>query len=129
MPPIFTSTEPPQKIELPDFNLLEPEDAKIRSYLAGEMVPFANVRSKTEERIRKIQASLEFEVDQLCDNVHKLEQRVLVAGRQADKALSLSATRLKEREQREKRSAGTRGMPIMEVLRSLSNILPEGGGG
>lgn len=91
------------------------------------MIPFADMRAKTEERIRKIQASLEFEVDQLADNVHKLEQRVLVAGRQADQVLRLSAARLKEREQREKKSAGTRDMPLMEVLRSLSNILPEGG--
>lgn len=86
------------------------------------------MRAKTEERIRKIQSSLEFEVDQLADNVHKLEQRVLVAGRQADKVLRHSATRLKEREDRDKKSAGTRDMPLMEVLRSLSNILPEGGG-
>ncbi|KJK76011.1 hypothetical protein H634G_08768 [Metarhizium anisopliae BRIP 53293] len=126
IPPIFSSTEAP-KIELPDFNLLEPEEVKIRTYLADEMIPFADMRAKTEERIRKIQASLEFEVDQLADNVHKLEQRVLVAGRQADLVLRLSAARLKEREQREKKSAGTRDMPLLEVLRSLSNILPEGG--
>ncbi|EFY90085.1 Mis12-Mtw1 family protein [Metarhizium acridum CQMa 102] len=127
IPPIFPpSTEAP-RIELPDFNLLEPEEVKIRTYLADEMIPFADMRAKTEERIRKIQASLEFEVDQLADNVHKLEQRVLVAGRQADQVLRLSAARLKEREQREKKSAGTRDLPLMEVLRSLSNILPEGG--
>ncbi|TWU72540.1 hypothetical protein ED733_004074 [Metarhizium rileyi] len=126
IPPIFSSAEA-HEIELPDFNLLEPEEVKIRTYLADEMLPFADVRAKVEERIRRIQSSLEFEVDQLADNVHKLEQRVLVAGRQAEKVLGLSTARLKEREQRDKKGAGTRDMPLMEVLRSLSNILPEGG--
>lgn len=67
-------------------------------------------------------------MDQLADNVHKLEQRVLVAGKEADQVLRISSVRLREREQREKTSAGTRDMPIMEVLRSLGNILPEGNG-
>jgi kinetochore protein Mis13/DSN1 len=67
-------------------------------------------------------------MDQFADNVHKLEQRVLVADEEADKVLSLSALRLKEREERERASAGTKDMPIMEVLRSLGNILPESGG-
>jgi kinetochore protein Mis13/DSN1 len=64
----------------------------------------------------------------LADSVHKLEQRVKVAGQEADRVLSLSAVRLREREERERKSAGTKDMPIMEVLRSLSSILPEGGG-
>jgi kinetochore protein Mis13/DSN1 len=67
-------------------------------------------------------------MDQLADNVHKLEQRVSVAGDEATAVLKLSAARLREREQREKASAGTKDMPIMEVLRSLGNILPESGG-
>ena len=64
-------------------------------------------------------------MDQFADNVHKLEQRVLVAGKEADKVLSVSALRLRRREEREKASAGTRDMPVIEVLRSLGNILPE----
>ncbi|KAK2593532.1 hypothetical protein QQS21_008755 [Conoideocrella luteorostrata] len=123
IPPVFTDIS---QIELPDFDLLEPEEGKIRTYLAEEMPPFSKVQSQTQDRIRKIQASLEFEVDQLSDNVHKLEQRVLAAGRQADKVLSLSATRLKERERKERESAGTNELPLMEVLRGLSGILPEG---
>jgi kinetochore protein Mis13/DSN1 len=90
---------------------------------------FAAVRSRTAQRLRAVQASLEFQVDELADNVHKLEQRVAVAGREADEVLRRSAARLREREEREKTSSGTRDMPLMEVLRSLSGILPEGGGG
>ncbi|CAM1500712.1 Fc.00g098740.m01.CDS01 [Cosmosporella sp. VM-42] len=125
--PLFSERET-EPIILPDFDLLEPEEGKIRGYLADENSSFAALRSKTESRLRKIQSSLEFQIDQLADNVHKLEQRVVVAGKEADKVLSISALRLRQREEREKTSAGTKEMPIMEVLRSLGNILPEGGG-
>lgn len=74
-----------------------------------------------------MQQSLEFKVDHLADSVHKLDQRVVTAGRQADRTLALAADRLKEREEREKKAAGTRDMPVVEVLRSLGRILPEGG--
>lgn len=127
-PPLFSPDEPDQ-IVLPDFDLLDEDDGKLRGELADEANSFAALRSKTESRLRKIQSSLEFQIDQFADNVHKLEQRVLVAGKEADKVLKLSALRLREREQRERTTAGTRDMPIMEVLRSLGQILPEGNGG
>lgn len=113
------------EIELPDLDVLEPSEGKIRGYLAEELVPFAAVRQQTEDRIRSIQTVLEFEVDQLADNVHKLAQRVDAADRQADVVLRLSALRLREREAREMRSAGTSHLPLAEVLRGLSGILPE----
>ncbi|KAL7755629.1 hypothetical protein ACKLNR_014156 [Fusarium oxysporum f. sp. zingiberi] len=126
-PPLFSEGET-GPIVLPDFNLLDPDEGKIRGFLADETASFDAVRSQTESRLRTIQSSLEFQVDQLTDNVHKLEQRVLVAGKEADKVLSVSALRLRQREEREKASAGTRDMPVIEVLRNLGNILPEGGG-
>ncbi|KAL9572208.1 hypothetical protein ACKAV7_003696 [Fusarium commune] len=126
-PPLFSEGET-GPIVLPDFDLLDPYEGKIRGFLADETASFDAVRSQTESKLRTIQSSLEFQVDQLADNVHKLEQRVLVAGKEADKVLSVSALRLRQREEREKASAGTRDMPVIEVLRSLGNILPEGGG-
>ncbi|KAF4972162.1 hypothetical protein FSARC_1192 [Fusarium sarcochroum] len=126
-PPLFSEDET-GPIVLPDFDLLDPEEGRIRGFLADEKACFDAVWSQTESRLRTIQSSLEFQVDQLADNVHKLEQRVLVAGKEADKVLSVSALRLRQREEREKASAGTRDMPVIEVLRSLGNILPEGGG-
>ncbi|KAF5017712.1 hypothetical protein F66182_10339 [Fusarium sp. NRRL 66182] len=125
--PLFAEDET-GPIILPDFDLLDPEEGKIRGFLADEKASFDAVRSETESRLRTIQSSLEFQVDQLADNVHKLEQRVLVACKEADKVLSVSALRLRQREEREKASAGTRDMPVIEVLRSLGNILPEGSG-
>ncbi|KAH6984012.1 Mis12-Mtw1 protein family-domain-containing protein [Ilyonectria destructans] len=124
-PPLFAENET-DPIVLPDFDLLDPEEGKIGGYLADEAVSFEAIRSQTESRLRAIQSSLEFHIDQLSDNVHKLEQRVLVAGKEAEKVLSISALRLRQRKEREKTRAGTKEMPIMEVLRSLGNILPEG---
>jgi len=83
---------------------------------------------KTQSRLQELQKSLEFKVDRLADSVHKVEQRMETGGRQADKVLALTAARLKEREEREKAGAGTKDMPITEVLRGLSKILPESGG-
>lgn len=128
-PPLFPDTETEAaQIVLPDFDLLDEDDGKIHGYLADEPTSFEAVRSRTEERLRNVRSTLEFEIDQLADNVHKLEQRMSVAGEEADKVLSLSARRLREREEREKTDAGTKNMPIIEVLRSLGSILPEGGG-
>lgn len=47
-------------------------------------------------------------------------------GRVADKILALSAVRLEDRERKEREFVGTRDVPMVEVLRSLSRILPEG---
>ena len=116
------------EIELPEFDLLDEDDGKIRSHLNEPAASFESTRSNTGKRLQAVQSSLEYEIDQLADNVHKLEQRVSVAGEEADKILRLSATRLREREAHERTGAGTKDMPIMEVLRSLGNILPEGGG-
>ncbi|QYT05532.1 hypothetical protein H0G86_012426 [Trichoderma simmonsii] len=128
-PPLFTPKEKEaETITLPDFDLLDPDEGKIRGFLVDETNSFASIRSQTQARLRNIQSSLEFEVDQLADNVHKLEQRVKVAGTEADRVLSLSAVRLREREEKERERVGTKELPIMEVLRSLSLILPEGGG-
>ena len=130
-PPEIPSLSPEQETEriiLPDFDLLDAGDGKIRGFLADEGASLNALRSKTEKRLQSIRSTLEFEIDQLADSVHKLEQRVSVADEEADRVLTLSALRLKEREQREKTEAGTKDMPIMEVLRSLGSILPEGGG-
>ena len=69
-------------------------------------------------------SSLEFKVDQFADGVHKLEQYQHTVGRVADRILALSAVRLESREREEKERVGTRDLPMQEVLRSLSRILP-----
>lgn len=85
-----------------------------------------DLRNQTAERLRALQSGLEFKVDQFADGVHKLEQYQETVGRVADKILALSAVRLADRDRREKEEIGTRDLPMQEVLRSLSRILPEG---
>lgn len=89
---------------------------------------FTQLRSTTASRLRAVQNNMEFKVDSLADSIHKMDLRVLTAGRQADRLLALASERLREREEGERRIAGTKEMPVIEVLRSLGRILPENGG-
>ncbi|KAF6832848.1 mis12-mtw1 family protein [Colletotrichum plurivorum] len=126
-PTLFPEANPAQTA-LADASALDQSESQMLSWLTDPSSSFDALRSRTLARVQETQASLEFKVDQLADGIHKLSQRVHTAGREADRVLSLSAARLREREAREKASAGTREMPVMEVLRSLGRILPEGGG-
>lgn len=126
LPPLFPSSET-DPLPLPDASLLDSEEAQIFASLTNTS---ASIRpQKIKSQLQNLQASLEFKVDHLAGNVHKLEQRVTTGGQQADRVLALSAARLKEREEKERASAGTKDMPVMEVLRSLGRLLPPEGGG
>ncbi|KAK1995477.1 hypothetical protein LX36DRAFT_659624 [Colletotrichum falcatum] len=123
--PLFTEAGAAQTA-MTDASVLDPNEAEMLGWLTSPTSSFENIRAKTLSRLQNVQSTLEFKVDQLADGIHKLSQRVNTAGREADKVLLLSAARLKEREAREKANAGTKEMPVMEVLRSLGRILPEG---
>ncbi|KAK6841466.1 Kinetochore protein mis13 [Apiospora arundinis] len=116
LPPLFSPSEEQQPP--PDPSLLDTEEAHILASLMDTTTNFANLRIQTQSRVQALQASLEFKVDHLGDSIHKVEQRVSTAGREADRILALSAARLRERELKEKTAAGTKEMPVMEVLRS-----------
>ncbi|KAK0614161.1 Mis12-Mtw1 protein family-domain-containing protein [Immersiella caudata] len=118
----------PRKASLPDKSLLDPEEAQILASLTHPEWSFNAFKRQTRSRLQNLQADLEFKVDHLADSVHKLDQRVVTAGREADQVLAVSAARLKLRDEREKAIVGTRELPTMEVLRSLGRILPEGAG-
>ena len=130
-----------QQLPLPDPSLLDAEEARMLEFITEStgalslLGPQTQAQGQTTQaqqtqaRLRALQETLEFRIDRLADGVHKAERRTATAGRQADLVLSLGAARLRERERREKAAAGTRDMPVMEVLRSLGRILPEGGGG
>lgn len=113
---------------LPESSLLDTEEVKMLEALTDASLSFTNLKSTTRSRLQNIQTNVEFKVDNLADSVHKMDLRVITAGKQADKVLALSSERLKERETREKEALGTKEMPVMEVLRSLGRILPENGG-
>ncbi|KAI0098904.1 Mis12-Mtw1 protein family-domain-containing protein [Nemania sp. FL0031] len=130
MSPLFDSSESHSNQNLPNTSFLDPEEAQMLATLSGQSGATLNsLAPKTQNRLQDLQKSLEFKIDRLEDHVHKVERRMETASQQADKVLSLAAARLKEREEREKTRAGTKDMPIMEVLRGLSKILPEGNGG
>lgn len=118
----------PKQAALPDESLLDPDEARILQFITSQDSSFAHLKSEMRSRLQTMQSSLEFRVDHLADSVHKLDQRVITGSRQADRILALGSTRLKERDAKEKGAAGTKEMPVMEVLRSLGRILPEGGG-
>lgn len=127
--PQLSPPSPSSSPALPAIDLLDADEGRIHRYLAAELAPAAQARAQALTRLQAVQATLEWEADQLADGVHKLAQRVRVAGRQADAVLRAAAARLKRREDRERTAAGTKEMPLMEVLRSLGRLLPERGGG
>jgi kinetochore protein Mis13/DSN1 len=118
-----------------DESLLDPEEVKILQSLTDPGVGFASFRRQAQTRIQGIQSSVEFDVKgisaegeaHLADSMHKLDQRVATASRKEDVVLSRAASRLKIRDEKEKRAAGTKEVPVVEVLRSLGRILPESG--
>jgi len=122
LPPLFS--EDSSEIQV-DASLLDPEQAAILSTISSSSAE--HLRTQVSERLRTIQANLEFKVDNFADGVHKVEQYQETVGRVADKILALSAMRLDSRDRREKEELGTRDLPIQEVLRSLSRILPDSG--
>lgn len=126
--PLYPPDSDPKKAPLPEPSLLDAEEAKVFEALIDPSSSFAHLKSSTRSRLQAIQSSVEFRVDNLADSVHKMDLRVITAGKQADKVLALGSERLKERELKEREAAGTKEMPVMEVLRSLGRILPENGG-
>lgn len=124
LPPLFDSSETLPTISSLDPTLLDSEGAEILDFLTKSSS--TTLISHTAERVKKVQDGLEFKVDQFADGIHKLEQSQRTMERVANKVLALSAARLDDREREEKEAAGTRDMPIQEVLRSLSRIMPVG---
>lgn len=86
------------------------------------------MHTQTSSRLKSITTGLEFKIDQFADGVHKLEAYREIAGKVAEKVLALSAQRLGERGRREKEAIGTKELPVQEVLRELSRLLPESSG-
>jgi kinetochore protein Mis13/DSN1 len=106
-----------------DSSYLDPEQAAILATVAKSSA--LDLRSDVSDRLKSIQAGLEFKIDHFADSVHKLEQYQETADRVADKIQAIGAIRLEDRDRKEKETVGTRDLPMQEVLRSLSRILPD----
>jgi kinetochore protein Mis13/DSN1 len=122
LPPLLDTYGAPPSPSALDPTLLDPEDVNILALLTTSSSK--DLALKTQERLKTVQANIEFQVDQLTDGVHKLEQACQTMEGVANKVLALSAVRLDERERSEKEKVGTKDLPIQEVLRSLSRIIP-----
>ncbi|KAL2264757.1 hypothetical protein VTJ83DRAFT_7267 [Remersonia thermophila] len=123
---------PPPSLQLdhpgrPDPSLLSEPESAILSALTNPTNSFSAFQRQARSRLENAQAQLEWQVDRLADGVHKLDMRVLTAAREAEAVLAACAGRLRERERREKKAAGTERVGVMEVLRCLARVLPEGG--
>jgi kinetochore protein Mis13/DSN1 len=124
LPPLFPENTQELSPSQIDAYLLDPEQAAILAEISSKSA--LDLRNQATDRLKALQSGLEFQVDQFADGVHRLEQYQESVGRVADKILALSAVRLEDRDRREKEEIGTRDLPMQEVLRSLSRILPEG---
>lgn len=127
LPPLFSDDSDDINPSQIDASLLDPEQAAILAFVSSSSA--LDIRNEVSTQLRDLQSGLEFKVDQFADGVHKMEQYQQTAGRVANKILAISAVRLEERDKKEKEAVGTRDLPMQEVLRSLSRILPEGRGG
>jgi kinetochore protein Mis13/DSN1 len=127
LPPLFSDYSDDIDPSQIDASLLDPEQAAILASVSSSSA--LDLQSQVSKQLRELQSGLEFKVDQFADGVHKMEQYQQTAGRVANKILAISAVRLEERDKREKEATGTRDLPMQEVLRSLSRILPEGRNG
>lgn len=123
-PLLDPSGAPPSPSAL-DLSLLDFEDAAILDSLKS--VPSSSLISSTRQNLTALQIGLEFKIDQFADGIHRLSQARQTMDKVAEKVMALSAVRLAERDKVEKEALGTRDMPIQEVLRSLSRIMPDGG--
>lgn len=123
LPPLFRDDSADLSPSDIDSSLLDPEQAAI--YATVTKSSALDLRNEVVDRLKSIRGGIEFKVDHFADGIHKLEQFQETAGRVADKIQAIGAVRLEERDRKEKEAVGTRGLPIQEVLRSLSRILPE----
>ncbi|KAI9886953.1 MAG: hypothetical protein M1823_001245 [Watsoniomyces obsoletus] len=76
----------------------------------------------TNTRLQSLTDSLEFTIDMFAEGVHRVSQYHATAERVGARILSSAATRLEEREQAVLTRAGTKEVPMQEVLRSLAAI-------
>ncbi|CAZ85911.1 unnamed protein product [Tuber melanosporum] len=100
-----------------------------KSLLRPEESEFANSLAKSQDllglakRLVKQQCGeIEFQVDQLIDGIHKLNQYGEAADRLGGRILEDAESTLAVREATLRQASGTEALPIQEVLRSLSRM-------
>lgn len=72
--------------------------------------------------VKQHNSEIEFQVDQIVDGIHRLQQYGESADRLGGRVLEAAEWVLAEREREVMISVGTDGLPLKEVLRSLSRL-------
>ena len=99
-----------------DSTLLDPEQSSILSKLSTG----PDASASTQQRLQAVASGVELTVDRLRAGVHRLSQFRGVAERVADGVLAATATQLQRRDEAALDKAGTRDLPMQEVLRALA---------
>ncbi|KAI9715350.1 MAG: hypothetical protein M1812_005995 [Candelaria pacifica] len=116
-------TSPPPSLTLPtptqiDPTYLDPEQANILNTLTT-LPPLSTT---TTQRLSSLTTNLEFTIDNFATGIHHLSAFRQTTDRVADRVLNLCAKNLRKREEECRERAGTRELPVQEVLRSLSRL-------
>ena len=117
-----------------DATVLDPAQVEIlHALLAPEQTESSgapqtriDIVTSTQSQLGALSDSLEFKVDLLADNVHRLEQYRQGAERIADRILAAGAERLEERDQERKAATGSGQVDSIDVLRALSRAAKPG---
>ncbi|PUU78460.1 Mis12-Mtw1 protein family-domain-containing protein [Tuber borchii] len=105
-------------VRLFEKSLLRPEESEFANSLAKSQDLLGSAKRLVKQQCGEI----EFQVDQLIDGIHKLNQYGEAADRLGGRILEDAESTLAVREATLRQASGTEALPIQEVLRSLSRM-------
>ncbi|KAG0638844.1 Mis12-Mtw1 protein family-domain-containing protein [Tuber brumale] len=106
------------EVRLFEKSLLRPEESEFANSLAKSQDLLGSAKRLVKQQCGEI----EFQVDQLIDGIHKLNQYGEAADRLGGRILEDTESTLAVREAMLRQASGTEALPIQEVLRSLSRM-------
>ena len=127
-PPTKKALLSPPSSQLPALNsidsaLLTDSNASILGKLRSlQLVPAPQLSQDMRTKLDTTTADLEFQTDQLADNVHILNQYRNTAEKLATRVLNDAATALEVRSRKERERPGTEEVGVRDVLRGLSRV-------
>ena len=127
-PPTKNALLSPPPSQLPtldslDSTLLTNANASILTKLRSlQLIPALQLSQDTRMKLDTATAGLEFQTDQLADNVYALSQYRNTAEKLASRVLNDAATALEVRSRKERERSGTEEVGVRDVLRGLSRV-------
>ncbi|KAI9802686.1 MAG: hypothetical protein M1825_002708 [Sarcosagium campestre] len=99
-------------------SLLDPDQRTLHTTLTA----LPNLTPRIQQSLHDVARNLELNTDRFAHSLHSLRAYRQTADRVAVRALSLAADALQHRDDAGRRAAGTRQVPLQEVLRSLAAL-------